>query len=128
MSEPYHWEGVQNVLNIICAIRKPDHCIFLRILSPVFPKGLAFQFDVGTNVTSREHKSHHEVMTLIISPRQSIRIWVMNIDDSLISLPFQVIFVAKRNIKKGEEVTECYGIHHLSMTKQDRQAKLEKGK
>ena len=52
----------------------------------------------------------------------------MNIDDSLISLPFQVIFVAKRNIKKGEEVTECYGIHHLSMTKQDRQAKLEKGK
>ena len=40
----------------------------------------------------------------------------------------RVIFVAKRNIKKGEEVTECYGIHHLSMTKQDRQAKLEKGK
>ena len=39
----------------------------------------------------------------------------------------KVIFVAKRNIMKGEEVTECYGIHHLSMDKQARQEKLKRG-
>ena len=40
---------------------------------------------------------------------------------------FQVIFIAKRNIRKDEEVTECYGIHHLSMDKQARQEKLKRG-
>ncbi len=39
----------------------------------------------------------------------------------------RVVFFAKRNIRKGEEVTECYGIHHLSMNKKERQEALLKG-
>ena len=42
-------------------------------------------------------------------------------------MSLQVIFVAKRNIKKGEEVTECYGIHHLSLPLEERQTRLLKG-
>ena len=39
----------------------------------------------------------------------------------------QVIFISKRNIQQGEEVTECYGIHHLSIERKDRQEKLKRG-
>ena len=36
----------------------------------------------------------------------------------------QVIFIAKRHIAAGEEVTDCYGIHHLSMSRSERLAAL----
>lgn len=39
----------------------------------------------------------------------------------------QVILVAKRRILRGEEVSDCYGTHHLSMEKQERQSKLVRG-
>ena len=39
----------------------------------------------------------------------------------------QVIFVAKRNISAGEEVTDCYGIHHLSIDRAGRQEALARG-
>lgn len=39
----------------------------------------------------------------------------------------KVAYVAKRNIKAGEEVTDCYGIHHLSMDKAKRQRTLKAG-
>lgn len=35
--------------------------------------------------------------------------------------------VAKHVIKKGEEVTDCYGMHHLSNTKTERAPVIEKG-
>merc|ERR1712004_241334 len=35
--------------------------------------------------------------------------------------------VAKRSIKAGEEVTDNYGIHHLSFSLEERQEKLHKG-
>ena len=35
-----------------------------------------------------------------------------------------MIFIAKRHIAAGEEVTDCYGIHHLSMPRNDRLAAL----
>jgi hypothetical protein len=38
-----------------------------------------------------------------------------------------VIFVAKRNILAGEEVTDCYGIHHLSLTRAERLEALDRG-
>ena len=40
---------------------------------------------------------------------------------------FQVVYVAKRNIKKGDQVTDCYGIHHLYMKREERQEALKKG-
>ena len=40
---------------------------------------------------------------------------------------FQVVYVAKRNIKCGEQVTDCYGIHHLSIVLDERQSLLSKG-
>ena len=40
---------------------------------------------------------------------------------------FQVVYVAKRNIQKGDQVTDCYGIHHLYMSFEDRQTALLKG-
>ena len=40
---------------------------------------------------------------------------------------FQVVYVAKRNIEEGDQVTDCYGIHHLYMGLQERQAALLKG-
>jgi len=39
----------------------------------------------------------------------------------------QVMMVAKRSIKAGEEVTDNYGIHHLSYSLDERQEKLLKG-
>lgn len=39
----------------------------------------------------------------------------------------RVVYVAKRNISAGDQVTDCYGIHHLSVTLADRQAALERG-
>jgi len=39
----------------------------------------------------------------------------------------QVLLVAKRSIKAGEEVTDNYGIHHLSFPLEERQEKLHKG-
>lgn len=39
----------------------------------------------------------------------------------------QVMMVAKRSIKAGEEVTDNYGIHHLSYPLEERQEKLLKG-
>ena len=36
----------------------------------------------------------------------------------------QVIFIAKRHIAAGEEVTDCYGIHHLSLPRNERLAAL----
>ena len=39
----------------------------------------------------------------------------------------QVLLVAKRSIKAGEEVTDNYGIHHLSYALEERQEKLHKG-
>ncbi len=38
-----------------------------------------------------------------------------------------MIFVAKRNISAGDEVTDCYGIHHLSIEKKDRLEALDRG-
>lgn len=35
--------------------------------------------------------------------------------------------MAKRNIKPGEEVTDCYGIHHLSMDRKSRREALQTG-
>lgn len=35
--------------------------------------------------------------------------------------------MAKRNIKKGDQVTDCYGIHHLYMKREERQEALKKG-
>ena len=35
-----------------------------------------------------------------------------------------MIFIAKRHIAAGEEVTDCYGIHHLSMPRNERLAAL----
>ena len=35
--------------------------------------------------------------------------------------------MAKRNISPGEEVTDCYGIHHLSMGLADRREALQRG-
>ena len=40
---------------------------------------------------------------------------------------FKVVYVAKRNIKKGDQVTDCYGIHHLYMKREERQEALKKG-
>ena len=40
------------------------------------------------------------------------------------NLSHQVIFIAKRHISAGEEVTDCYGIHHLSMSRSERLAAL----
>ena len=40
------------------------------------------------------------------------------------SSPEQVIFIAKRHIAAGEEVTDCYGIHHLSIPRTERLAAL----
>lgn len=39
----------------------------------------------------------------------------------------QVMMVAKRSIRAGEEVTDNYGIHHLSYSLEERQEKLMKG-
>jgi len=39
----------------------------------------------------------------------------------------QVLLVAKRSIKAGEEVTDNYGIHHLTYPLEERQEKLHKG-
>ncbi len=39
----------------------------------------------------------------------------------------RVIFLAKRNIRAGEEVTECYGIHHLNLSRGERRASLLQG-
>ena len=39
----------------------------------------------------------------------------------------RVIFVAKRNIRSGEEVTDCYGIHHLSLGLEERRTSLLQG-
>ncbi len=38
-----------------------------------------------------------------------------------------MIFCAKRDILAGEEVTECYGIHHLNMGREERRASLARG-
>ena len=35
-----------------------------------------------------------------------------------------MIFIAKRHIAAGEEVTDCYGIHHLSLPRDERLAAL----
>ena len=39
----------------------------------------------------------------------------------------QVLMVAKRSIKAGEEITDNYGIHHLSFSLEERQESLHKG-
>jgi len=39
----------------------------------------------------------------------------------------RVIIMAKRNIRAGEEVTDCYGIHHLSMPIKERKETLKRG-
>jgi len=39
----------------------------------------------------------------------------------------QELMVAKRNIKKGEEVSDNYGIHHISMPQEDRRETLHQG-
>ena len=39
----------------------------------------------------------------------------------------KVVYVAKRNIRSGEQVTDCYGIHHLSIGLDERQALLSRG-
>ena len=39
----------------------------------------------------------------------------------------QVLMVAKRRIKAGEEVSDNYGIHYLSLTVEERQEALLKG-
>ena len=49
-------------------------------------------------------------------------VYLSLVDDSL-----QVLLVAKRSIKAGEEVTDNYGIHHLSYPLEERQEKLHKG-
>ena len=46
---------------------------------------------------------------------------------SLVDNSSQVLLVAKRSIKAGEEVTDNYGIHHLSFPLEERQEKLHKG-
>ena len=46
---------------------------------------------------------------------------------SLVDDSSQVLLVAKRSIKAGEEVTDNYGIHHLSFPLEERQEKLHKG-
>ena len=38
-----------------------------------------------------------------------------------------MVYVAKRNIQQGDQVTDCYGIHHLYMGLQDRKGALRKG-
>lgn len=38
-----------------------------------------------------------------------------------------VYVIAKEVIKAGEEVSDCYGIHHLSIPRKERQEKLTKG-
>jgi hypothetical protein len=37
------------------------------------------------------------------------------------------VYVAKRNIAAGEQVTDCYGIHHLSLSLAERQSLLSRG-
>ena len=49
-------------------------------------------------------------------------VYLSVVDDSS-----QVLLVAKRSIKAGEEVTDNYGIHHLSFPLEERQEKLHKG-
>jgi len=39
----------------------------------------------------------------------------------------QVVMVAKRRIRQGEEITDNYGIHHISMAFEDRQDALNRG-
>ena len=39
----------------------------------------------------------------------------------------QVLMVAKRRIAAGEEISDNYGIHHLSLTVEERQEALLKG-
>ena len=39
----------------------------------------------------------------------------------------RVVYVAKRNICKGDQVTDCYGIHHLYMDVKTRQEALRSG-
>ncbi|XP_023327551.1 N-lysine methyltransferase SMYD2 [Eurytemora carolleeae] len=39
----------------------------------------------------------------------------------------QVVMVAKRKIKKGQEITDNYGIHHLSLPFEERQECLKRG-
>ena len=35
--------------------------------------------------------------------------------------------MAKRNIAKGDQVTDCYGIHHLYQSRDERQNALQRG-
>ena len=42
-------------------------------------------------------------------------------------LILQVVYVAKRNIAQGDQVTDCYGIHHLYMDLSTRQEALQRG-
>ena len=37
------------------------------------------------------------------------------------------MYVAKRNISAGDQVTDCYGIHHLYMNTETRQEALLRG-
>ena len=44
-----------------------------------------------------------------------------------ITYSLQVVYVAKRNIYAGDQVTDCYGIHHLYNDLNTRQESLLRG-